>query len=370
MLGGSGGGGGAGWLAGADRREACCCVAAVTVVTAARTAVATVAADGVARGSADGGGGKDGADSPLGVDGNIVGTKAENFHCECSTTPHINGLGSVLRVHGLFLDQSASTLRAPGTVFFLRPFRALPRLLSLARRGVGRPRVMLVMQAEDQNPRHVPGVSCFRTCRECRRLASMPVPSPRGRQVQAQLAVALEKGLSLGGERPSPVASPDSSSPTGIWNGIANLPLEIHLRRLCVKWPTRSPSRSGGGGRRPAAVADARRTRGSGCAGNRRAAGLRPCRPVRAVCRDGRHAGSRCVGHADRLNLNSSRRSVRFAWLTRIALVMCHLVGPPRCWCPQAVSGYSRHKRARPAVMFQSFCTRESGHIMRRRGHF
>lgn len=195
----------------------------MTVVTAARTAVATVAADGVARGSADGGGGKDGADSPLGVDGNIVGTKAENFHCECSTTPHINGLGSVLRVHGLFLDQSASTLRAPGTVFFLRPFRALPRLLSLARRGVGRPRVMLVMQAEDQNPRHVPGVSCFRTCRECRRLASMPVPSPRGRQVQAQLAVALEKGLSLGGERPSPVASPDSSSPTGIWNGIANL---------------------------------------------------------------------------------------------------------------------------------------------------
>ena len=174
---------------------------------------------------------------------------ASTRHCENAalSTAFLEGARTLL-------DQSASTLRAPGTVFFLRPFRAL---LSLARRGVGRPRVMLVMQAEDQNPRHVPGVSCFRTCRECRRLASMPVPSPRGRQVQAQLAVALEKGLSLGGERPSPVASPDSSSPTGIWNGIANLSFGDSSQALVCQVADQEPQSRSGGGRRPAAVADA-----------------------------------------------------------------------------------------------------------------
>ena len=56
------------------------------------------------------------------------------------------------------------------------------------------PCMMVEMQTEAP-ARHVPGVSCFRTCRACRALASMPVPRPG-----QQLAAALEKGLKLGCE--------------------------------------------------------------------------------------------------------------------------------------------------------------------------
>ena len=95
---------------------------------------------------------------------------------------------------------------------------------------------MMLMEQEGGSAggQHVPGVTCFRTCRHCRALASGPrLPVPRHQQPASQLAAALEKGLSLSGGDATPKSlslggesspsSPSEGSPNGIWSGIANL---------------------------------------------------------------------------------------------------------------------------------------------------